>query len=255
MTRLGLPAVPADPGATGRDARIDAATRRARAAEAGGGEELRSAARELEGVFLGMVFEEMAKTAQDESGLFPSDPGREMYESWFRAEVAKSWAQGGGTGLGDTIARSLGGAGVVAATGVAPSAGPPAAQQGVFPVDGPVTSGFGARRHPVTGAVDHHRGIDIGAPEGAPVRAPFAGRVVSVSSDPLLGQLLVIEHRGGFRSLYGHNSAIRVQPGQEVRAGQVVAEVGSTGRATGPHLHFGLYKDGEAVDPQRWLRR
>ena len=65
-------------------------------------------ARQMEGVFLGMLFNEMAKTVPKENGLFPASPGRDLYEEWFRSEVAKEWASGGGTGLGNTIAKSLG---------------------------------------------------------------------------------------------------------------------------------------------------
>jgi Rod binding domain-containing protein len=262
-----------------------------RAADAAGrakdAEALVRTARELEGVFLGMVFEAMAQGTGQDDGLFPETPGREMFEGWFRTEVATLWAAGGGPGLGDTIARAMAGAAGVtlppagsapvpsalpprpsAPRPVAPRAQPapaavalgppaplevPAAARGPMPAEGRISSTFGHRAHPVHGGADFHRGIDIAVPVGSPVRTPFDGVVTEVGSDALLGVKVVIEHKGGFRSVYGHNSRADVQVGQAVRAGELVARSGATGRATGPHLHFALYRDGAPVDPLPWL--
>ena len=221
-----------------------------------------NAARELEGVFMSMIFEEMAKTVDQDDGLFPKTPGMEMYQQWFRGQVAKDFSQGGGIGLGDSIARSFGVSadGPLAPPGLPqvperplPSAPVAPVQGPIAPVEGRLTSQFGMRVHPVTGHRQHHDGVDIAVPVGTPVRAPFGGTVVSADFDPRGGKTIVLEHEGGFRSVYAHNSDLRVRPGDSVQKGQVIGLSGNTGRTTGPHLHFGLSRHGKPVDPRRWL--
>ena len=122
-----------------------------------------------------------------------------------------------------------------------------------MPADGPVTSAFGPRRHPVTGERRPHAGVDIGAATGAPVRAARAG-VVSFSGDASgYGRTVIIDHGGGVTTLYAHLSAASVRTGQAVAAGERVGAVGATGLVTGPHLHFEVRTDGVAQDPGRWL--
>ena len=222
---------------------------------------LQDAARQLEGVFLSMMFEEMAKGTGTEASLFPKTAGQQMYEQWFRGEVATQYARGGGLGLGDTMAAQIGGAprsGLSTVEMVSARTAHPSRLTGdsrrPSPVEGPVTSGFGPRVHPVTGAPDQHEGVDIAAPTGTPVRAPYGGRVLKVQEDPYLGLHVVLEHRGGYRSLYAHLSRTRLRPGQMVDAQSTLGEVGATGRVTGPHLHFALYRHGRPVDPERWIR-
>jgi len=119
------------------------------------------------------------------------------------------------------------------------------------PVEGELTSGFGWRRDPFTGQRAWHGGVDIAAPEGTPVRASRDGTVVFSGRKGGYGNLVVVEHPGGMRTFYGHNRANSVTEGQSVKAGQVLAEVGQTGRATGPHLHFEVRVGEEAVDPAK----
>lgn len=110
--------------------------------------------------------------------------------------------------------------------------------------EGVVSSGFGERwGRP-------HKGIDIAAPEGTPIYAAADGEVVfAEASDGGYGKLVIIEHSGGCLTVYAHNSRILVDEGQTVRQGAPIAEVGSTGRSTGPHLHFEIRIDANAVDP------
>lgn len=119
----------------------------------------------------------------------------------------------------------------------------------VSPVSGELTSEYGWRRDPFTGQRAWHAGIDIAAPEGTPVRAARDGTVVFSGRERGYGNLVVVEHEGGVRTYYGHNKANEVAEGQGVKAGQVLAQVGQTGRATGPHLHFEVRVDGRSVDP------
>jgi murein DD-endopeptidase MepM/ murein hydrolase activator NlpD len=99
-----------------------------------------------------------------------------------------------------------------------------------------------------------HTGIDFRASYGDPVRATAAGTVVSAGWSGGYGKMVEIDHGNGLITRYGHLSAIDVEEGQSIRTGQTVGRVGSTGRSTGPHLHYETRVDGEAVDPQKFLR-
>lgn len=119
------------------------------------------------------------------------------------------------------------------------------------PVAGSVTSGFGNRSADDTNGVGslYHEGIDIGAAEGTPVGAAGAGKVTTAGWYGGYGNAVIIDHGNGLETLYGHLSSIMTSVGAMVSAGQTIGLVGSTGNSTGPHLHFGVYQDGVAVDP------
>ena len=114
----------------------------------------------------------------------------------------------------------------------------------VLPVKGPVTSSVGMRHDPIDGLLRHHNGVDIAVPEGTPVK-PVAPGVVSFSGfRPGYGNMVIIGHDDGMVTVYAHNSALLVKEGEQVAAGSTIAFSGSTGRSTGPHLHFEAWKDG-----------
>lgn len=118
----------------------------------------------------------------------------------------------------------------------------------IWPVRGRISSRFGMRRHPVTGQMQRHPGIDIAAPQGTPVRAAAAG-TVTTRTDAINGNMVVLQHAQG-RSYYCHLSRFEVTTGQRVNQGDVIGAVGSTGRSTGPHLHFQITDaNGTAIDP------
>lgn len=124
----------------------------------------------------------------------------------------------------------------------------------VYPITGPrLSSKFGVRRHPVIQTIRHHSGVDLAAPEGSSIRAIATGTVVFADPYGGYGRLVVIQHAGGITSHYGHCSTIKVKPGQKVKAGQLIALVGSTGITTGPHLHFELRQNGVALNPEAYL--
>jgi murein DD-endopeptidase MepM/ murein hydrolase activator NlpD len=119
------------------------------------------------------------------------------------------------------------------------------------PLDGArVTSGFGARLHPILGYTRMHSGIDFGASTGTPVYAAGDGVVKEAKWAGGYGRWLKIQHNGQFATGYAHLSGWAVKPGQKVRQGQVVAYVGSTGRSTGPHLHYEVFLNGQKVNPK-----
>ncbi|MCR9143905.1 MAG: M23 family metallopeptidase [bacterium] len=115
---------------------------------------------------------------------------------------------------------------------------------------GRVSSRFGMRSDPFTRRRTFHGGLDIAAPRGTAVHASQGGKVIRVASNARgYGKLIVIEHRFGYKTYYGHLSAILVRKGQKVAADQIIGRVGSTGRATGPHLHFEVRKNGQRRNP------
>lgn len=116
-----------------------------------------------------------------------------------------------------------------------------------------ITSNYGARVSPTGGASSNHKGIDIGAPGGAPIVAAAGGTVTTASYSSAAGNYVMISHGGGLYTVYMHASALLVSPGQTVSAGQTIAKVGSTGISTGNHLHFGVSLNGSYVSPWNYL--
>ena len=116
-----------------------------------------------------------------------------------------------------------------------------------------ITSEYGMRVHPITGAYKLHTGTDIGAPMGADFVAMGKGVVTKASMTPAYGNMVIIDHGGGVQTLYAHGSEILVQVGQEVEAGTPVLKVGSTGYSTGPHAHFEIRINGQPVNPMDYL--
>jgi len=119
------------------------------------------------------------------------------------------------------------------------------------PVEGWVTRGFATENGGP--AEEPHAGIDIAAAAGTPIRAPAPGVVDRVGRDAYFGILVVIKHRFGFESRYGHCSQVLVAAGDNIQRGQTIALVGSSGRSSAPHLHYEILRDGKAVDPKDFL--
>ncbi len=128
-----------------------------------------------------------------------------------------------------------------------------AATPSIWPVKGWVTSGFGPRVSPFTEKPAWHDGLDIGAAANAPVQAPAQGRVTSVGFDPKLGNVVKLDHGFGIETLYGHLAKTLVKEGQRVKRGDVVGLVGSSGLATGPHLHYMVKVNGQTFDPTKYI--
>ena len=121
------------------------------------------------------------------------------------------------------------------------------------PVDGPVGSGFGFRPDPFTGRGALHTGLDFPAEPGTPIMASAGGVVLVSEWHAAYGHTIEIDHGNGLVTRYAHCLKVHVKPGQLVKRGEVIAEVGSTGRSTGPHLHFEVLVDGVPQDPARFL--
>jgi lipoprotein NlpD len=123
----------------------------------------------------------------------------------------------------------------------------PGFERFIWPVNGTINSGFGPR------GLSFHDGIDIAAPEGTPIRAIEDGEVIYSDQLRGYGNMVILRHANGIISVYAHNESNLVREGQSVARGEVVARVGSTGRVSGPHLHFEIRKNNAAQDPLRYL--
>jgi murein DD-endopeptidase MepM/ murein hydrolase activator NlpD len=123
----------------------------------------------------------------------------------------------------------------------------------ISPVKGLLTSGFGYRADPFTGRRSFHSGIDIVAPRGQEIRATGDGLVTKAGKDSGLGNAVFVSHGFGIVTRYGHMSKVNVETGQRVRRGDVIGFVGSTGRATGNHVHYEVHVDGQATNPLGYI--
>ncbi len=123
----------------------------------------------------------------------------------------------------------------------------------ITPAAGEFSSGYGLRKSPFTREVVLHRGLDIGAEPGSAVRATADGKVIYAGKSDSFGKLVIVEHEFGIVTKYAHNSKILVRKGQKIQRGQRIALVGSTGRSTGPHLHYEVWVNDRPVDPSGYL--
>lgn len=203
-------------------------------------DDLKAMAKQIETVFLNEFLRIMM-----EQTSFGKDRTVSTYMPYITSEIAKSIAEERGIGIGDFFSSQL---------PVASSQLPVTSNQlhGVklsLPAAYRITSRYGLRHDPINGKLRHHNGIDIAMPEGSPVKAAAAGKVVFSGFSAGYGNCVIIEHENGLTSLYAHNSLNLVKTGDIVDKNSILALSGSSGRSTGPHLHFEVRKDGVAVDP------
>ena len=124
----------------------------------------------------------------------------------------------------------------------------------IYPVLGRISSFFGERPDPFTGVANMHNGVDIVNKPLTPIGAAMDGTVAGVGFNNNYGNYVILKHTGSYQTLYGHLTRYLVSKGQRVRQGQEIGELGTTGYSTGPHLHFSIFRNGEAVDPMRFLK-
>lgn len=246
------------------------------------GKPSREVAKEFEAVLLAQVISAMRKTVP-ESGLLEASASRKMLDGAFDQEIARSLAAKGGLGIAEQIvaqierqhpgaARHAPGGGLeaaraaVGAADATPAAAralartePPLRRQrtaapAVAPAAGVISSPFGERSDPFTGERRFHAGVDVAAPRGTAIRAVRDGEVIfSGWRRGGAGRIVEVRHADGLITSYAHAERTLVRAGQHVVAGEVVATVGSSGRASGPHLHFAAHRDGQVVDPMAFL--
>jgi murein DD-endopeptidase MepM/ murein hydrolase activator NlpD len=239
-------------------------------------EQMKSLAAQFEAVLLGQMMKQMRESLFSEteeegkaSGFAGGPLADQVYQE-LNLAISRAGGVGLGQALGGALARQAGMAGslsgVFGDASSTPSLGLPLpagldqdapatdsiTASGLLGPTGRVSSSFGWRHDPIGGEVEFHSGTDIAMPVGQDVLAARAGEVVSVGEVPGYGLTVVVRHQGGFATRYAHLSEATVKAGQAVTQGQVIAKSGSSGKSTGPHLHFEVLKDGRFVDPGRW---
>ncbi len=126
--------------------------------------------------------------------------------------------------------------------------------QGRPVIHGWISSYFGKRRSPFSGKSEMHRGVDFAGKTGSDVVAVAGGIVSQASKNGGYGYMVEIDHGNDYVTRYGHNKMLLVQAGEAIKRGQVIAKLGSTGRSTGPHVHFEVIKDGARIDPMKFVQ-
>lgn len=244
------------------------------------GADAAEAAKQFEALMLHQLMKSMRATVprDDEEYGFGSQMADEMFDQ------AVSDAAAGGLGLARVLEREFGGK----SEGPAPAPVLPPIPSGIHrggmasvpseltdsrgrsrvgvvgmgmphagesPVDGVVSSKYGWRVHPIHKTRKFHEGLDIAAAEGTEIRAVQSGTVTFAGRRGGYGNTVEIRHADGTTTRYAHASRLHVRKGDHVEVGEAVADVGSTGQATGPHLHFEARREGKAVDPEAYLRK
>lgn len=218
------------------------------------------AARQFESYFIEYILQSMQKTV--DAWKDKDNNAQDVYMSMIYRDLADKLAEGGGIGIAKMLTEHVkpaDGTGTPAAEKITLPTPLPAFPDGntarmTPPVNGPVSSDFGWRIDPFTGKQAFHRGIDIAVVPGTPVRAISGGVVEAAGESPDFGQVVVIRHSNGLKSVYGHLSALSVHPWMAVAAGDTLGLSGNTGRSTGPHLHLEILAHGQAVNPAGYLK-
>jgi murein DD-endopeptidase MepM/ murein hydrolase activator NlpD len=214
-------------------------------AEGTSGSSVKTVAKELESVFAYELLKAMGMS--ENGGLFGDGLGGSTYSTMFGMEMARVMADRG-LGLQEMIIEGLNRIeGGVSGKGLQyPEA---SLNGGRLPVNGRITSGFGMRRHPISGDMRFHKGVDIAAPEGTAITPVIEGNVAFSGEQDGYGKVVIIDHGKGVVTRYAHNSENLANEGDYVSTGSIIAKVGSTGNSTGPHLHFEASVNGRSIDP------
>jgi murein DD-endopeptidase MepM/ murein hydrolase activator NlpD len=224
-------------------------------------------AREFEAMLMTQMLREMRRSMLTDESQDAGLGGSAMTDT-IDIELGQALSRVGGFGLSTVLTgaleKSRAGGGMAAPSSPSPMPAPPPeagladlpapgqiAADVISAPEGAITSGFGWRRDPLTGAPRFHKGIDVAQPIGQNVMAAASGRVVAAGNHGDYGTMIVVDHGGGQQTRYAHLSASAVQVGDQVGVGQVIGKTGDSGRTTGPHLHFEVMTDGRAVDPGR----
>jgi murein DD-endopeptidase MepM/ murein hydrolase activator NlpD len=189
----------------------------------------------MQAAFMEYMIKAMEQSVEADGGLFGNSAGAEIYRGMFREHLAAAMSGQVQGPLQEELERSMTRDAADPAREAVPTIPDPLP---LLPVQGRITSQVGWRLDPIQGSPRFHRGTDIAAPEGTAVHAVEGGIVVESGLKGSFGNAVVIATDSGRRMLYAHNMANLVRPGDRVRQGDTIAQVGSTGRATGPHVHF-----------------
>lgn len=217
-------------------------------------EALMKACREFESVFTYELLKSMRRTVE-KCDLFHGGRAEEIYESLLDQEISKNVSGGGANSLASMLYNQLKKDDAAELEGREISFDRKGREDRLplWPIQGRVSSGFGWRKDPFTGEDRFHAGMDLAAGEGTPVSACLDGRVIKAGYEGGYGNTVVLDHGHGLTTRYAHNRENLVAEGDWIKQGTILAEVGSTGRSTGPHLHFEVRRHGRTLDPRKFL--
>ena len=220
--------------------------------------ELKKAAQQFEAIFINQLLKVMRETIE-ETDSSEGGFGKTIYTEMFDQEIAQNMAKSGALGIGDILYKNLSAqnSGTDQTSdvkgGTNQSTDKTSSGQEIselqLPVSAPISSQFGVRRDPINHQSRFHKGIDLAAPEGMKVVPAMPGKVIESGYNQGYGNYVLIQHSGDLQTRYGHLASIDVKAGDLVDSETSIGKVGSTGRSTGPHLHFEVIKKGKAVDP------
>ena len=224
--------------------------------------EPQKAAKQLEAFFLRRL---LAEARPQGGGMLDGGFAGDTFKSMLDEAIADKMADAGGLGMAQMFTKQLGGDAVPAMAmphhdamamsmphHEVPSIDTPPGKL-AMPTIGRLSSGYGTRIDPILHTESLHPGLDMAAPAGTPVVAAAAGTVTHAGPAGTYGNLVTIKHANGLETRYAHLSAVGVAKGAEVTPGTEIGKVGSTGRSTGPHLHFEVREDGKLMDPKGYL--
>jgi murein DD-endopeptidase MepM/ murein hydrolase activator NlpD len=212
---------------------------------------LKKSCRDFESLLMHQLLKTMRRTVE-KCDLFHGGQGEEIYESLLDMELSKSMSGLGPNSLAEILYQQLKRPTVLGTQQEPPDthgAGPSGPEQVQLPIKATVSSSFGWRKDPINGEKKFHYGLDFAAPKGSPVKAAMAGRVVFSGKQRGYGNVIILDHGGDLKTVYAHNERNAVGEGDWVKGGSIIAQVGTSGRSTGPHLHFEVRKGMQAVDP------
>ncbi len=236
-----------------------------------GSRDVKRVAQEFESLFVTYLLKVMRETIE-EAGDSGSASGKGIYTELFDQEFARNISQQRGFGIADLVIKGLKTAQPAAASdtsdvplqppvsdggsvspepesNASPRGGEPDLPDFSLPIRAPISSGYGVRNDPFTHSPKFHKGLDIAAPAGMEVRAALGGEVIYSGYEPSYGNTVVVQHTGGLQTRYAHLGRVDVKRGDRIAAEGVLGCVGSTGRSTGPHLHFEVTRWGENITP------
>lgn len=215
---------------------------------------LKKACKEFESLFTYELLKSMRRTV-DKCDLFHGGQGEEIYESMLDQELSKNISGHGSNSISGMLYQQLNRSDLSETdlmSGIDPDN---YLERSLpqWPVKASISSKFGWRKDPFTGESRFHSGIDIAAEEGTKINASLSGKVIISGKREGYGNLVALDHGNGFVTFYAHNRENLVKPGDWVKKGAPIATVGSSGRSTGPHLHFEVKRDGKGLDPMKFL--
>lgn len=210
--------------------------------KAGEASDPKAVAAKVQSLFTEVMLKAMEESVDAEDGLFGGSASSDIYRGMLNEHLAASISSQMKSPLESELSRSLSSRSSTkpadSSTNASSPAEPVDAAPGGLPVSGVISSPVGWRKDPINGEIKYHAGTDIAAPLGTPIRAVASGQVIESGPKGTYGNAVVIQTEDGRKMLYAHNNQNFVQVGDWVSQGEQIAEVGATGRATGPHVHF-----------------